>query len=118
MKNTELRIGNIIQWNNKPFKVCRIFTESVENELWNKPLNELHPIPLTEEIFAKCGFVYIKETFSYHNKQHMIQKSLTGVWNVNIFCANDIDCFIKVEYLHELQNLMFAVSKTELLINL
>jgi len=78
--------------------------------------NELHPIPLTEEWLLKFGF---KRTNKYDfelikNDFHFYTSS--DFFNGNGFiCFNEFD--IKIKYIHELQNLYFALTNKELIIN-
>ena len=71
---------------------------------------------LTEEILLKCG--YIKEQYAYYDKFNQIYLSITGEWHFAPFCTNDADSLIKIKYLHQLQNLYFALTGQELEINL
>ena len=121
MKENEIRVGN---WLNDPRKYDPKFFPKTENG-WFKATardiqyaDEFDPIPLTEEILLKCGFTYIKETFSYHDKFHNIYISTIGEFVFSPFCSNDGDCLIKIQYVHQLQNLYFALTGQELEINL
>lgn len=119
IKNYEIRVGNLLEWNKKPFKVCAIFRNVTENELWAKDNNELHPIPLTEEILLKCGFRrenYISKkawniSFGFYNIWGIIGDKFT-------LYLNGDETETEIKYLHQLQNLYFALTGTELEINL
>lgn len=71
---------------------------------------ELKPIPLTEEILLKCGYI----------KQDRNMFMIIGhvIWNVqeNLFLCDKNGVVLK--YLHQLQNLYFALTNKELEINL
>lgn len=121
MKN-ELRIGNYINNYNKVLSitdgglVCTglsiIGVVIIENP---------KPIPLTEQILLKCGFKL------YHSGSYCID-----LFNENEYLAIDVkynkgfvyiiidDNSLKVnlEYLHQLQNLYFALTNEELTVNL
>lgn len=78
---------------------------------WN--LEDLQPIPLTEELLLKCGFeehdnVFHSELFIYNN----------GNLTIIADDYNNVGKTIKVCYLHQLQNLYFALMGTELEIQL
>ena len=68
----------------------------------------LFGIPLTEEILLKCGFgkwlgLYSQNTFTLSTNNHIeYEHTQTSV---------------KIKYLHELQNLYFAIKKEELTIH-
>ncbi len=126
----ELRIGNLFQFSVKGeiqyWDICDIMTNPFEvyftqNDQYNYSDN-LQPIPLTEELLVKCGFVklydgssewsinedfltFIIEHFEYTNAYHF-----TGGEGVRF----GVGC----KYLHQLQNLYFALTGEELTINL
>ena len=115
MKANELRIGNWIS----------IFgrNATIEDGIAIHALHtEMHPIPLTPEILEKCGFVKEEFVFAleyWHNAQdgHFIDKvrfvSKHGI-NVEIVGMN----WVKVQYLHQLQTLYYALTGTELRVKL
>lgn len=121
IKNNEIRVGNWLEWNKKPFKVCAIFRNVTENELWAKDNNELYPIPLTEEILLKCGWGKGEYDSEYIDNVSLKQEVLG--YNVNnkmlyIETNADVIEINHIHYLHQLQNLYFALTGKELEINL
>jgi len=120
LKANELRIGNYIQdFEDKPyyFKV-----ESIENkdgEFWvsyrngsiNCSIEHIEPIPLTEEWLVKFGFEKIKNTEVF---------LFGGYWEVYYnpdyerYLLDLINIEIKVESVHQLQNIHFAFTGEEL----
>lgn len=82
--------------------------------------NEIFPIPLSPEILEKCGF----SKTSYEEQSWQISQSENGI----VFCEDDkngycevvLDFYsqVRVRYLHQLQNLYYALTGTELNINL
>ena len=116
MKTSELRRGNIVEWNRKPFVISRIFEDSVENELWCKPIGEIHPILLTEEILLKCGFdeqiLFEDECPFFCNGDFSLY---CEDWNKDKFYH---DTEMAIKYVHQLQNLYFALTGEELNIKL
>lgn len=117
IKVNELRIGNYVEWNRGIFKCCQIFNNSVENELWCKPLNELHPIQLTEEWFLKLG---LEKCFSndywysikFGDKRLLV--SILGNVEIKKWDGTMIGFLSICEYVHQLQNLYFALCGEEL----
>ena len=114
MKANELRIGNWINRLGKPTFINAIQKgESID--YIRTPLsgaitiNQIEPIPLTEEILLKCGFV--------------------NGWNGNYFCNTNGEFYFNgnsyegetlsknIKYLHQLQNLYFALTNQELIFN-
>jgi hypothetical protein len=136
MKATELRIGN---WVNgefangelKPFQIFRIDG--------NDDCSGLEPIPLTPELLEKCGFkkwkgrvmentnIWMKKYeheagyFDVDNKP-VINTSTIGIRQYYGHSLPDeffyTDHHSKIEYLHQLQNLYYALTGEELEINL
>lgn len=113
MKANELRIGNWVYYppmkNN--YQVLRLNTDiEVDYE----------PIPLTEEILLKCGFsnngdggveLYLKPMILSYDLKTKKMYLMAGQFAE---CTDTVPC----EYLHQLQNLYFALTGEELTINL
>lgn len=113
MNVIDLRVGNYIYLDNEIIKIGRYTLSSLL--LGNYPFNVYKPIPLSEEMLIKLGF--FKNGMSY--KRNSVPMSL-----YKRFYNNEIDkeftLFIgiqpicKVEYVHQLQNLYFYASGSEL----
>lgn len=119
----ELRIGNWVMYNDQnetpmptAIQICIqdliLINENVKDCNYN-------PIPLTEQILLKCGLIDTKYTLYIKAKTKVIifnwssKVVATGVrygWH----CKK----YKHIKYLHELQNLYYALTKTELIINL
>lgn len=128
----ELRIGNLVGYGVNIVPVKSIHTESVlKNRVDiyvelndNLPnhcvgVDELSPIPLTPEILEKAGVkdVWIKNSW-------MIVEDVSGGesfgWSMKVRNASytkEIE-FAYFKYLHQLQNLYYALTGEELPINL
>ena len=128
----EIRIGNYVNFLGKPKKLIGLSkrnynmnTETTHHyaEFENHipvMFSHLKPIPITEEILLKCGFVrkekrlgkYIKEDYlfyrgfkiQFHEKVKVRYK--------------DLLLFEKDLYLHQLQNLFYSLTGKELNIEL
>jgi hypothetical protein len=124
----ELRIGNyFIGYDNKPFKFDIRHFCLLDNDI---ELNEIirYPIQLTEEILLKCGF-----------KESKVERNGFSEWVLNDFifdfrihndCKNSFGIKVlggnyhsvyfnwNTKYLHQLQNLYFALTGSELDIEL
>ena len=130
MKANELRIGNwLIDYENKIGKVKSIEDNNVLKVVSNEGVLisyceiELYkPIPLTEEILLKCWFYYVGDLFDCHVYR-------LGI--INVSCLNGVFTFSlkrdrksnyvplkEMEYVHQLQNLYFALTGEELNIEL
>lgn len=71
MKTNELRIGNYVNYENRPFEVIEISPVSLVVrkkigdifEMQHRALDVAQPIKLTEEVLVKIGFENTKSTF-------------------------------------------------------
>jgi hypothetical protein len=127
MKATELRIGNFVEFENEVFRM-HIISESypvLDTDLFGAYVVEwdkLYPIPLTEEWLADFGFI---------DKY----KSCNNDWSIYGFTINQqsdedddgnkipqeqifyYQYQYDIKYVHQLQNLYFALTGKELTIN-
>jgi hypothetical protein len=76
---------------------------------------QMYPIPLTPEILEKCGFVkWIDNVACSYKKEYSPQRFI-DISNYKDYYR----CFIATfKYIHQLQNLYFALTNTELPITL
>ena len=111
MKATEFRIGNYIDYKGEIMKLDgSLLCCYIQNEL-EFPFN---PIPLTEEILLKLGFKQneqFKTNFKFYLKDNEIE--------INIYNGNNNSWLndryvINLKYVHQLQNLYFALTGDEL----
>jgi len=109
----ELRIGN---WYNQ-FGNFHQVTPTVIESLSIAPETQLwfRPIPLTPDILEKCGFeknpiVGQSKKYWYKLGELSYNESHEGWWFRGPF--------IDIQFLHQLQNLYFALTGTELTVNL
>jgi|TARA_R110000765_G_scaffold390180_1_gene482844 hypothetical protein len=123
MKATELRIGN---WVYNPvqeidFQVAiRTISDTVYDEEIQLPLSQRYqPVPLTKEWLVKFGFRNGGEDRDIHIQLFPNNDSyrLWGfAWNIqhwNILGWEDINA-PSIKYVHQLQNLYFALTNKEL----
>lgn len=125
----ELRIGNWItilrqynQGGNYPYEIAH--GHDIEEIEGNG--EAVDPIPLTPEIFEKCGFVFNKNSLSYrvfsHKEEWILSAQQTmdkSCFKIGLPIDNRSDRYMtSLKSLHELQNLYFALTGKELEINL
>lgn len=127
MEATELRIGNYLKYNSEIKQVSSIHNDNtirfkdgsssigcfiIKNE-------NIKPIPLTEEILLKCGFEFINNTF-YRSRNSELCLYNTASKNKMIpdYYGKRLVTGYDFKYLHQLQNLYYALTGEELTINL
>jgi len=115
MEAKELRIGNYVSQYNKV--ISGITSNSIHK--FDLGLIILEPIPLTEEIMlskfgakkTKNGFLYKKfYLFESYNNRWMVRESIK-LWDITI-----MNTITEIKFLHEWQNLYFALEGKELTI--
>jgi hypothetical protein len=136
MKPQDLRIGNYISYENTTHIVSGIINNKIYS-WWvkdGKPVIEYEqkdiggaqvenpyidvvsryePIPLTEELLLKVGFK--TDSFNNYFKQNLAIDFETLY--ISVFENEDwVEITITCEYLHQLQNLYYALTKEELTI--
>ena len=123
MKATELRIGNLLQVNGKIYSVAKLTKSGCRLQ----PLDDseveagnIEPIPLTEDLLLKLGF---EECFTgfFEKADFLFDIQYDGYPRKYelIFDANDGLCYHKkeIKYVHQLQNLYYALTGEELKTN-
>jgi hypothetical protein len=134
----DLRIGNILEYKKKPVWVtnlsldiddeyqdkigfCELGKTSGEISDWNRALcGDLRPIPLTPELLEKAGFEQSNEfddTFRLGQFDLYYGKGYCE-WTVDDRGDNEGTKPRLIKYLHQLQNLFFALTGEELPVNL
>jgi hypothetical protein len=105
MEANELRIGSYVSF--YPFGIHRI-----ENATQLLSIKHLKPITLTEEWLLNFGFEYSANSF--YEKQRLAISIEYGVEVSNYI--NSIHLTVEIKYVHQLQNLYFALTGEELTI--
>lgn len=141
IKAEELRRGNFVNrqyWNPHPenpgflYDACQVDVIKSDNVnirlsdnsiIAKVDIKRISPIQLTPAILEKCGFA--DDTYANFSKQ-IGDFSYLVVSFKDDACTQirehisiaDHDISLKCEYLHQLQNLYYALTQTELTINL
>ncbi len=114
MEATDLRIGNYVEL------ICDghehepdLLKWSLDDfDFYSDRMKDVKPIELTEDILLKCGYFKIDNAgvIHFYVKGH-------SIWLCNeLFLCEKNGVMIK--YLHQLQNLYFALTNQEVTINL
>ena len=130
----ELRIGNIFKTSDcENFRVGEIYKKEdgfsfVENSVYCNgsllygAVEDLQPIPLTEELLARSGWKECDDAcfirYVYRNGKFKMNIMICDLKKY-ILSINDIEnrcqiCNIEVKYLHQLQNIYYDVTGKEL----
>jgi hypothetical protein len=132
MKATELRIGNYLFYSDNVFcevitNICKTHVRCyVHNDLEDILLDitELKPIPLNNKWLIKLGF----EKQYKNEKVYNTKKDRDGCLIHDVFlhydtedkdydlCLNDYFVRSHIKYVHQLQNIYFALTNEELII--
>lgn len=118
IKASDLRIGNLVY----PFDDIQlveyktILSDAISVSVKDFENTEhLYPIPLTEEWLVRMGFE--KDGYNYwaHSDKYFELRDKAPNY---CFCVNcgEYDCSEDIQYVHQLQNLYFALTGTELTI--
>ena len=127
----ELRIGNWVTYNQEsvdkgteiiPIKVPCINVEaavSLDDGFTNSYFfNEINPIPLTPEILVKCGFKKLNNAWVPidYSATDYLKWSFT-IWDNKdgTYRYNSAEFIPELKYLHQLQNLYYALTGEELI---
>ena len=121
IKASELRIGNLItKGESSLWNVAGILGETIFSGGFQLPISEFEPIPLTEEWLLKFGFESIGELHpTYRKAPYVIENNLMRtMWHLRQLINKEDSLCLTVtsplEYVHQLQNLYFALTGKEL----
>jgi hypothetical protein len=114
----DLRIGNLVLVDNNIISIIDVMLDGINYSILNEePMynyTEIEPIKLTEEIIEKTNLTIISGTNSYENyEETFCIYSENDIWYIENNKAT-----IEVYYLHQLQNIYYFITNTELDINL
>jgi hypothetical protein len=114
MKAQELRIGNLVGWNGEIGIISQLLEMEVAFKCGESDLYEaLKPIPLTTEILFKyTKFEPLSHSiFELNNLEIDIEDNIAYL---KIDGNDNVEYLTEIKYLHQLQNLYFALNNEEL----
>ena len=127
MKATELRIGNYVFHKENVLRITNIIDFCVNMEFGEQSgernseidIDEISPIPLTPELLEKCGFGQGKTISPKWLTENLARFSIKvivdeGYITIHKDCDRMFFSFGSIEYLHQLQNLVFTLTGEEL----
>src|SRR5690606_22896206 len=120
----ELRIVN---WVDTKYGYLQVFSvdqhgcEIVDDSGWVEyfEYDKINPIPLTEEMLLKCGFVKSENSLFFHKETNPV-KFVISLNTYTIYFKYEglyqpmIEIPYKSKHLHQLQNLYFSLTGQEL----
>jgi hypothetical protein len=113
MKANELRVGNwIIGCNGKYLQICE---DGMEILMGARNYGDFDLIPLTHEILKKAGFVSFEDGWYGLTP---FRKGYMWTWNIYDRHLQWNGNIVPCQYLHQLQNLYYALTGEELNIDL
>lgn len=119
MNAKELRIGNIVDSDKKRHNEEFIIVESISSDVINSGFREystyyLKGVELTEEWLIKAGFEKTKDYYISTKPEmyKVFRLNLRVLANEYTFCYEGY--FKKIEFVHQLQNLYFELTGSEL----
>jgi hypothetical protein len=117
MISEDLRIGNYYSYNGNNVTIAgfvhpfiHLEYDNGETTICNIDDNQLKPIQLTREILAKNN--YRLYTFEIHGYEFSLKDNKNGTFTPYIDDSLCEKCFFskEISYVHELQNLLYAVG--------
>ena len=124
MKENELRIGNLVSSNNITIMVTGISNSYIisKDGYSGTKIDNINPIKITDEFLLKFGFIEDEFCQNKFYKKHIESKVQLRSYKDCVFLdVNDEEyeiSFGKIKYIHQLQNLYFALTNEELKLNL
>jgi hypothetical protein len=125
IKANELRLGNIINWlSSDGWKFTRVNIKMLKLLPKREDVHEYlaaKDVPLTPELLEKCGFVKTKMPFTGeigYAKSDEGNYFIGLVENAYGFSLHNPHFNLQIKYLHQLQNLYFALTGEELAIDM
>jgi hypothetical protein len=119
MESKELRIGNLVNYRGFPSMVGAISSNEtyiyLDKGIVNPKVEDIEPIPLTEEWLLKFGFE--KVSWSNDVRINLLNRwSLIYDFDVNKLCVDSgLNAnYLQIKYIHQLQNLYFTLTGEEL----
>ena len=124
----ELRVGSIVSIGGKMRRIAAIdalnrqigidaYTTDAKGvkRPFGYKIEDIEPIPITEELLTELGFEKRKERGSVSRWEHSTNMAIT-IWGERMeLTIGDILAVEPVHYLHELEAFLYLTTKTELI---
>lgn len=124
LQATDLRIKNLVEYNGRIFEIDTIAKEfptlnTQEFGIGVVDWNNIKPIPLTEDWLLKFGWVWNEECKSYEKhpngdiRMNLQYRDLSNSYTMFNYVLKALIAE-RIFYVHQLQNLYFALTNKEL----
>jgi hypothetical protein len=123
IKANELRIGNWVEIDYCYRQVTSISEEGINIAIYDDCViweDKIRGIPLTPDIFEKAGFedilgdrIWSKDGIELFHGSRFIEER-DGYWACAYWQPTESETETKLQYIHQLQNLYFALTGEEL----
>lgn len=114
MDINEIKIGDWFEFSEGRGQISLIYGDTVTINTYQPDIAELKPIPLTKEILEKNGWIYRKDKLRWDgwkkNSLLLVQKKLHNTFTVFIENLADSIEFHNINYVHELQHLLWTLG--------
>ena len=122
MKKEELMYGNKLLFLNEVVTFSNISQIREDGIFWIKTIEpkidsksfHFKPIPITEEWLLKFGFFKHNNAYVLEKPNENIMNFKFSIWND--FTYNSSEFPVELKYVHQLQNLHFALTGTHLIL--
>ncbi len=119
MKASEICVGSLVNYLDNPIEVLGIAPHCGDYAITIQSgwvyLKNCSPIPLTEEWLLKFGFELVNGVYWTKFRISFEEDDEKGYWNMTESFGGDLISFcVSIQYVHQLQNLYFALTNTEL----
>lgn len=125
IKGNELKVGNWVQRRGKALQVVGIMDPIIRATYEGLKSDyvvfddQLHYIPISPEILEKAGFKESRQTFFTWYTRRLVENHFRLDYSdQTTYHWVQGNTIVELNYLHQLQNLYFVLTATELEINL
>lgn len=120
MEGKELRIGNWVNYKSEPIKCTMIGEYGIQSNSNDVLINakfitpDIAPIPITQVILEKCGFEKTPDGCYLFSGVELYPYAIDYCFKYGEY----VKIKKNLQYLHQLQNLFYALTGTELKIEM
>lgn len=120
LKPQDLRIGNYINYESTTHVVAELHEDKLIHHWWKNATdgyvtkyNQILSIPLTHIELDRLGFEE-KEKGYFADSNFFLSEFNDDFWLCELIGENNIMRYIRVDFVHELQNIYYLYTKKEL----